>query len=692
MKLNKFFMGISGALALTACSSDDIISDLPSGEPTESSSRFMTVRIRNVDSSTRAGGDQTNGFEEGLDYENAVSSVRFYFFNEKGDPYIVSYTGLNYFDCKEITVSKDENDGPIINMPNEEKQLEAMIVLTSTDPSENFSGIKAMAAVVNNHLISDNLGIKNMSLSELKAVTGDYRIINLNTGSNKGQFVMTSSSFGASPKDGKTLDYGCETEVDASRHIKNTSEEALASPVEIFVERLVAKVRVTADWKSEMNPKKVKFNGQEYAAIPLKSKVNGTISPITIKVNENGSEAEKQIYLLFNGWDLSATVDESYLFKKVNTEANWNFGWDWNAPTNHRSYWATNTPKFSTAADASNAKNFIIHKHKDAQNNKVGSKLYDPSNSSHITYDGTSLYCLENAGEVFDNGSKPAYDPDVTTRNRTVAYISGKLVILDDERVSVPNATEITYAEWGGENYTENDLVKAMFRPSQNTLYVREAKPYKTDYRKDEDGNVFINPSTNEPEIIKEYYNYPAISVANVELVSAEAAGKADNDSENSKRYLSFIILKDQINVEDKVLEKVSEAAGADVKLYKKIGSNDQGDQFEPISRENANDFLTSVPGAKVWRNGDVYYYTDLRHLGADGQTGLYGVVRNHIYEVVINSVYGLGTPVLNPNDGEGFEDFPIDPQKPGTDAYYLGARINILSWRVVPNNVDLEW
>ena len=62
-----------------------------------------------------------------------------------------------------------------------------------------------------------------------------------------------------------------------------------------------------------------------------------------------------------------------------------------------------------------------------------------------------------------------------------------------------------------------------------------------------------------------------------------------------------------------------------------------------------------------------------------------YGIVRNHIYDIAINSVSGLGTPVLDPEE-------VIVPQKPTNDETYLGARINILSWRVVKQNIDLEW
>lgn len=63
---------------------------------------------------------------------------------------------------------------------------------------------------------------------------------------------------------------------------------------------------------------------------------------------------------------------------------------------------------------------------------------------------------------------------------------------------------------------------------------------------------------------------------------------------------------------------------------------------------------------------------------------GAYGVVRNHSYQVVINSVTGLGTPVYNPDD-------VIDPEQPKDEESYLAARIKVLSWRVVKSTVDLK-
>ena len=61
------------------------------------------------------------------------------------------------------------------------------------------------------------------------------------------------------------------------------------------------------------------------------------------------------------------------------------------------------------------------------------------------------------------------------------------------------------------------------------------------------------------------------------------------------------------------------------------------------------------------------------------------GVVRNHIYETNITKIAGLGTPVYDPTK-------TIYPEKPENNDHFIAAQINILSWRVVKNDYELEW
>ena len=88
-----------------------------------------------------------------------------------------------------------------------------------------------------------------------------------------------------------------------------------------------------------------------------------------------------------------------------------------------------------------------------------------------------------------------------------------------------------------------------------------------------------------------------------------------------------------------------------------------------------------------------MYYAIPIEHLlkrassGTDIVEGNYGVVRNHWYTVTVDKILRLGTGVFQP--GEGGE-LIIPSTKPEDPTYYLGARINILSWKIVHQNVDL--
>ena len=87
----------------------------------------------------------------------------------------------------------------------------------------------------------------------------------------------------------------------------------------------------------------------------------------------------------------------------------------------------------------------------------------------------------------------------------------------------------------------------------------------------------------------------------------------------------------------------------------------------------------------QYWNGGRTYYYVELEHNSADANAA-FGVVRNHSYKLTLDGIKGLGTPVPNPNK-------VIIPEKPGDDhsETYISAKIQILSYRVVSQNVTLQ-
>lgn len=86
---------------------------------------------------------------------------------------------------------------------------------------------------------------------------------------------------------------------------------------------------------------------------------------------------------------------------------------------------------------------------------------------------------------------------------------------------------------------------------------------------------------------------------------------------------------------------------------------------------------------ARIYKSGMTYYFTNIKHLGAAGKTAEYGLVRNHIYKIDVTNIKGFGTPVYDPNH-------KFDPVIPEEVKTYLAAKLNVLSWRVVSQSVEL--
>lgn len=107
----------------------------------------------------------------------------------------------------------------------------------------------------------------------------------------------------------------------------------------------------------------------------------------------------------------------------------------------------------------------------------------------------------------------------------------------------------------------------------------------------------------------------------------------------------------------------------------------------ESINATKTNEHLASVPSAIIYKAGQTYYHFDIKHLGAEGKTAEYGIVRNHIYSINVNSIKGYGSPVYDPNI-QIVE--PEDPDDPTETESFVAAEVRILSWRLVSQGVDI--
>lgn len=117
-------------------------------------------------------------------------------------------------------------------------------------------------------------------------------------------------------------------------------------------------------------------------------------------------------------------------------------------------------------------------------------------------------------------------------------------------------------------------------------------------------------------------------------------------------------------------------------KRYEVVVKVKSGFEYFNAAGELATDaqaILDGIQPAKMWKTGSAYYFTNIQHYG--NKTG---IVRNHWYEINVNAITGLGTPVYNP-------ELVIVPEIPEKDkAAHLAAEINVLSWALVSQNVNL--
>lgn len=110
----------------------------------------------------------------------------------------------------------------------------------------------------------------------------------------------------------------------------------------------------------------------------------------------------------------------------------------------------------------------------------------------------------------------------------------------------------------------------------------------------------------------------------------------------------------------------------------------DAANGFSNKSTDQINVVLGGVEPALLYKGGNAYYYTDIKHLGTPKSRGAVGVVRNHSYVVNITDITGFGTPVYNGNTY-------FDPETPKNFTTYVAADVRILSWRLVDAEYNID-
>lgn len=316
MKISKLFPFACVALMMTACASDK--EEIGGGTKPGSDPQYLAVNIVNVGATptTRANADYENGTEA----ESKINKVRFYFFNGDGSPYLIKNPGVegvtggdpkNWLDASPTDDTSNPAPSPV------EKITQTVLVINGIQSAAPA----AIVAVVNPGTV-DAAKIQSgetMRLSELRYSTVGSKFYEKNaTTGAVSDFVMSNSVYVNAGED------VCASLV--AGHVTTSEKTAREKPVDLYVERVVAKVTADVD--------KTAFklgNGTDWDA-----KKYGTITPV-------GQSGDYDVYAVIDGWGLANENGKAEVEKQVKktwTDGNLGFS-PWTTSDYHRCFWET---------------------------------------------------------------------------------------------------------------------------------------------------------------------------------------------------------------------------------------------------------------------------------------------------------------------------------------------------------------
>lgn len=564
---------------LAACATDD---DKNGNATADGQSKYLAVNIMNV-GATPAGSRAIDGYEDGTEAESKINKVRFYFFHADGSPYYLKNTS------DETTGSDNANWLETVNDINGtdkdpdhtvEQITKKVLVINGTSASAPASVI----AIVNPEtLTSSTLGNEALNLSTLRQTLTDTKFTN-GTGASAKDFVMSNSVY---------LDAGssvCSSII--SGHVADSPEAAKNSPVDIYVERVVAKVQAGLN-----TAKFVKGNGSNWEA-----------GKYGIEVGTYGSETK--VYAVIDGWGLADEDGKGELEKQI--ETSWTSAdlgiSPWTTADYHRSFWSKSVP-FTAGIGGNQPVNHTF------------SYFTSAASLGDATTAGTPLYTLPNTPSSTADFSNP-YE------NYLTKFLVATHLRYVDAEGNGHNAEICTYK---GVQYLGVENLKAQIANDYNQYYTMTATGVHESLKPDD---IAFSTTSTQGTSLKDY-------------------------------------------------QVVATLKNTGIKYYVNKGTETATD-WQEVSAATVNKSLEEAP-AEVRTDGMAYYYVPVRHLATDPtKVGYYGIVRNHFYKINLNTIAGFGTPVYDPNK-------VIDPTIPSDSNTYLAAEINVLQWRIVAQDVDLD-
>lgn len=713
------FLGLAGilAIAVTSCKSDEI-ADLGPKPLEEDQSFFANIEVCGTGAMTRADehyqdtpydSESEPEFDEGDVFEpsgnrwdeNAVATIYLIFYDDDGHRVATTQVRKN----NNNTAQTDELT------PSENSYYKGVVQIDVKHGSLPPASVMAFI----NPITSSNFEV-NPSFATLEALghTTRPRLID-----DAGFFAMSKSSYYKdlnADKPGEAPNYQRVIATPLTPdQLKPTAAEAEAerdskNAVKIFVERYAAKV--TFELKEE-EPEVKLYDTTAGAEVNDEDKITLQFQPEYWAVNAYESETyiTKSFYTKGENNAPSGDILKFTYLNKVlgGTEGN-DMPWHWNSTEYHRCYWAQSPAYYSnlyprTGDDvveqpkghyALGYYSYNDMKEEAAENGKTA------IGKSRLVSDNLPIYARENT--ISGDAMIEAYKDPMASPKASIASV----VLVGRYNV-----------RFGGTSgdftpIPKNEYLYVMGNATNGyTVYESSVTDKKKDkmlsyfvgstvrFAADEEGkHLIFNYSVVEESkrtfatSYEDYAKYFKIEHPSKEVRNYNHESK-DADVVLDSRFVTIQLDTDAIRA-----DKINTDTGKGLYAYLdgewvKVDV----DATDTINHINQQMFYTAGT-VQAFKDGLAYYTIPIKHLGfyrngnynndptrdspnkkgfdwEQVSSGDFGLVRNHSYKIIVDDINGLGNAIPDP-------DVPIVPPT-DPEEYFIGARIIVLNWAVVP-------
>lgn len=443
-KITMFSSVLATALMMTvvSCSSSDDITGGNGNGNAEGTTSYIAINLNSVGNAptSRAYKQGEGTYDDGEPDENKITKVRFYFYNADGTSYTLQSAGengekpsKNYIDYN-VGLDKDNkgNQGTTVS-----GATSAVLVLNG----ESNVAPAAMLTVVNPDVNTAMLG--EAPANRWSTMRTEMKGQKFNDATNG--FMMSNSTY---EDGGKDL---CTTQLTGKTF--SSAADAKNSPVDVFVERVNAKVKTTV---GDANFVKVTTD-VELDGVNFKGKYK-TKDPVgkLATIQPDGTTKETDVYAYIDAWGLGDEDSWAMLYKQIDVQ-NWTdatLGFSatnpWSVAAYHRCFWGK-----SVAFGGTSTNSPVNHPYKEIKA-ELGTALYTLPNTPTSYNEGVFTDPMKSYLTKIMVAARLAYDDAGTVRPAEICTYKGqkflgkgnvKTVIARELRTYYKKITSDTYKE-----------------------------------------------------------------------------------------------------------------------------------------------------------------------------------------------------------------------------------------------------